>query len=145
MSKIQILVVEDEAIVAKNIQRRLDNLGYNVPSIVATGEAAIKKICEDVKGAAYEVINKKGATFYAIALVIAKIVRAILTDQFRVMTVSNVLQNYNGVSDVCLSIPTVIRRDGICEKFEILLNKKEKELFETSANKVKEAIAKAGI
>ncbi len=104
----------------------------------------LEKICEEVRGAAYEVISKKGATFYAIALVIAKIARAILTDQFRVLTVSTILDNYNGVSDVCLSIPTVVRKDGVCEKFDINLDEREKELFEASANKIKEAIKSAG-
>lgn len=122
--------------------------GANVAGIPITefknySQAAMDKIYQNVKNAAYEVINKKGATYYAIALVIAKIVRAILTDQFRVMTVSTVIENYHGVSDVCLSIPTVVRKSGICETFDISLNDAEEELFARSAEKIKGAIEKA--
>lgn len=104
-------------------------------------QASMDKIFEDVRNAAYQVINKKGATFYAIALVVAKIVRAILTDQYRVLTVSTVLDKYNGVSDVCLSVPTVIRKDGICEKFSILFNDEEKQKFNASSEKIKKALS----
>lgn len=108
-------------------------------------QSVMDKIHLDVKNAAYEVINKKGATFYAIALVIAKMVRAILTDQFRVMTVSHLLNNYHGISDVCLSVPTIIRKGGICDSIKISLDKKEHEQFELSAKKISEAIKKSGL
>ena len=44
---------------------------------------------------------------------VAKIVRAILSDQNEVLALSSYLKSYNGVSDVCLSVPTVINRNGI--------------------------------
>jgi len=116
--------------------------GIPIKNLKNYSQDSMDKIFEEVKNAAYEVIEKKGATFYAIALVISKIVRAILTDQFRVMTVSSVLQNYNGVDNVCISVPTVIRKSGICEKLEVSLDEKERENFEFSANKIKESIKK---
>ena len=73
---------------------------------------------------------------------IAKIVRAILTDQPRVMTVSNVLQNYHGIDEVCLSVPTVVRKSGICDKLDVTFDEKEEEQFNFSAQKIKEAIEK---
>ncbi len=96
----------------------------------------LNEIYEKVKNAAYYVIEKKGATNYAIGLVIAKIVRAILLDQSRVFTVSNVLQDYKGVSEVALSIPTIIRRAGICQRLDIELNKEELDKFHASAQKI---------
>lgn len=105
--------------------------------------AVMDKIYQEVKDAAYNVIDKKGATFYAIGLVIAKIVRAILTDQFRVMTVSSYLEGYNGVNNVCLSVPTVVRRSGICETLEVALDENEKKLFDISAEKLVKAIEQA--
>jgi len=105
--------------------------------------AVMDKIYQEVKNAAYTVIEKKGATFYAIGLVIAKIVRAILADQSRVMTVSSFLKNYNGAKNVCLSVPTVIRRSGICETLKISLGENEKKLFNRSAEKLASAIKKA--
>lgn len=106
-------------------------------------DAVMEKMYQEVKTAAYEVINKKGATFYAIGLVIAKIVRAILADQYRVMTVSSLLQNYNDISDICLSVPTVVRKSGICETLNISLNEREKGLFDKSVQKIARAIEQA--
>lgn len=106
-------------------------------------QGVMDQMYANVKNAAYEVINKKGATFYAIGLVIAKIVRAILTDQFRVLTVSSMLENYNGVSDVCLSVPTIVRKNGICDKLDIALDEEEQKLFELSAEKIRKAIEQA--
>ena len=98
------------------------------------------EIFQEVKNAAYTVIDKKGCTAYSIALVIAKIVRAIVMDQCRVFTVSTVLSNYCGATDICLSVPTVVRKSGICERLPILLTDGEQALFEKTCNKVKEAL-----
>jgi L-lactate dehydrogenase len=86
------------------------------------------------------VINKKGATFYAIGLVIAKIVRAILTDQSRVLSVSH---KSSFANDICLSLPTIVRKSGICETLPIVLDDNEKKLFEASVEKVSTAVRKA--
>ena len=106
-------------------------------------EEFFEQIHYKVKNAVYEVIEKKGATYYAIALVIAKIVRAILLDQSRVFTVSSYLKNYNGIKDVCLSVPTVVRNNGICNPFNVTLNKKEKEAFNLSVKNIKKGIEDA--
>lgn len=98
------------------------------------------EIFQEVKNAAYTVINKKGCTAYSIALVIAKIVRAIVMDQCRVFTVSTVLHDYCGADDVCLSVPTIVRKSGICEQLPIQLTNEEQALFEKTYNKVKEAL-----
>lgn len=112
---------------------RLDQLpGYSL-QIFAT-------MYEQTKRAAYEIIAKKGATSYAIALVVCKIVKAILRDQSRVFTVSTYLDHYAGVRDVFLSVPTVVRRSGICQRLEIDLDEQEQKYFHASAYKVKSEI-----
>lgn len=116
--------------------------GIPIKSLKNYSQEPMDKIYESVKNAAYEVINKKGATYYSIALVIAKIVRAIGTDQSRVMSVSNILED-TSVEGVALSTPTVIRKSGICEKLEISLDEKEEKLFKDSAKKVGDAIERA--
>ena len=117
--------------------------GIPLSNFSKCSSAVMDKIYKEVKNAAYTVIEKKGATFYAIGLVIAKIVRAILTDQSRVMTVSSFLENYNGAKNICLSVPTVIRRSGICEVLKISLDENEKKLFNKSAEKIASAIDQA--
>ncbi len=70
-------------------------------------------IYTDVREAAYHIIEKKGATYYAIALGLQRIVEAILRDEHSVLSVSTLLQDFHGISDVCLGVPCVINRSGV--------------------------------
>ncbi len=117
--------------------------GVPLEKFTAYDPELMSQIYEKTKNAAYEIISKKGATFYAIALVVVKIIRAILLNQPRVFTVSSVIHNVYGVSDVSLSLPTIIRRSGICEMLAIDLDPQEQQLFKNSAQNIKEDIKKA--
>ena len=66
----------------------------------------------DVKGAAYEIINRKGATYFAIGLATTRIVEAILRDENTILTVSTLMQGEYGIDDVYLAVPTVVNADG---------------------------------
>lgn len=99
----------------------------------------LEKLHKKVRDLVYEVINKKGATYFAIATVISKIVRAILTDQARVFSVSSVLHNKN-YGDLCISQPTIVRSGGICSVLEIDLDTNEKLLWQNSVDKIKKEI-----
>lgn len=90
-------------------------------------------ITESTRKAAYEIIARKGATYYAIGLVVSQLVRAILDDSSSVYPLSVVLKNYHGISDVALSVPAVLKRDGADVKFELPLSTKEKKQFVSSA------------
>lgn len=103
----------------------------------------MENIYQQTRNAASNIIAKKGATNYAIALVIAKIVRAVLLDQSRIFTVSSLIENVYGINDVCLSLPVVVRKSGMCERMPILLNDNEQKLFIASAGKIKQEIAHA--
>ena len=78
-------------------------------------EPKFRKIHEQVKNAAYDIINKKGATFYAIGLSTAKIIETIMNNQKSVLTISTYLQNeFNGmIDDVYLSVPTILGSKGV--------------------------------
>jgi L-lactate dehydrogenase len=107
-------------------------------------EQLMNDIYKKTKNAVYEIIEKKGATYYAIALGVAKIVRSILLDQARVFSVSSVLQEkIYGVSDVCLSLPTIVRKQGFCQRLPLDLDKNEQTLFGKSAESVKLGIKRA--
>lgn len=74
----------------------------------------IKKVIEsDVKNAAYEIIERKKATYFAIALATTKIAQAILRDENTILTVSSLLQGEYGLEDVYLAVPTVVNRGGV--------------------------------
>ncbi|GGA25463.1 L-lactate dehydrogenase [Paenibacillus physcomitrellae] len=93
------------------------------------------------KNAAYEIINAKGSTSYAIALALDRIIVSILQDEGSVLNVSTLLKDYNGVSDVYLGVPCIVDRSGVREVLDIELNEEELERFQASAHKLKEQIA----
>lgn len=112
---------------------------YKVPSC---SNEFLEQIYLNVKSAVYDVISRKGATYYSIALVVAKIVKAILLDQYRVFTVSTVLHDYHGASNICLSVPTIVRAGGICQRFDIDLSDNEKINFKNCVDKVSSELEK---
>ncbi|MBO2942969.1 L-lactate dehydrogenase [Paenibacillus sp. F411] len=104
-----------------------------------------ERIFDSTKNAAYEIINAKGATFYAIALALDRIVTAILQNQSAVLNVSTLLDQYNGVSDVYLGVPCVVDRTGVREVLDLPLSEEETKLFHQSADKLKAEIAKLNL
>lgn len=77
------------------------------------------RIAEEVVGSAYRIIEGKGATNYAIGLATTRIIEAVLKDEHRIMPVSRLLEDYHGESDVCLSVPTFVSRDGAQTQLEV--------------------------
>lgn len=79
------------------------------------GDSVLLNLHEEVKKAAYEIINKKGATYYAVALAVNFIVKAILNDYNSVLTVSTyITDEFNGrVKDVYLSLPCIVGKNGV--------------------------------
>lgn len=90
------------------------------------------------RDAAYKIINAKGATFYAIGTVIAKLVETVLRDGKTVLPVSVPLHNYYGHSGVALSVPCVVGRNGIEEILRPDFSLGEEKMFARSVEAVKE-------
>ncbi len=76
-------------------------------------QAAMEDIFKQTRDAAYEIIQRKGATFYAIGAGLVRIVEAILRDQRTVLPVSTLIDQYYGIDEVYLSLPAVIDRGGV--------------------------------
>jgi L-lactate dehydrogenase len=76
-------------------------------------EAALDDIFQQTRNAAYEIIKRKKATFYAVAAGIVRIIEAIVRDQRTVLCVSSLISDYYGMGDVCFSLPTIIGRNGV--------------------------------
>lgn len=76
------------------------------------GESVRDAIADEVVNAAYEVIAGKGATNYAIGLAGTEIIEAVLRNEHRVMPVSALLDDWYGIKDVCMAVPTVVDRQG---------------------------------
>jgi L-lactate dehydrogenase len=102
----------------------------------------IKPIFEQVKNAAYEVIQRKGATSYAIGLGVTQIVQSILRNQNRLLTVSSLIQGFEEIDDVCLSLPAVVNRQGVSRTLNLTLTPTEKEQLQHSARVLRQTIEK---
>ncbi len=90
-----------------------------------------------VKNAAYEIIQRKGYTSYAIGLVVTDIVKAILRSQERVLTVSGLVEGLYDIDDVCLGLPRVIDEKGILKTVNLQLSSREIEQLRHSAEILK--------
>ncbi|WP_286219541.1 L-lactate dehydrogenase [Paraoerskovia sediminicola] len=101
-------------------------------------------IARDVVRSAYTIIEGKGATNYAIGLAGSRIAEAILGDEDRVMPVSTLLDDFYGIDDVCLSVPSLVGRQGSIERFEVPLSDSEYDGLKTSAETVRAAARRFG-
>ena len=101
---------------------------------------AMEAIFVSVRDAAYQIIERKGATFYAVAAGLLQIVEAIVRDQRTVLPVSSLIRDYNGIDDVYLSLPTVIHREGVDRVLRIDLSVAEFDGLRASARVLHDTI-----
>ena len=106
----------------------------------ATDPEQWDRIFTQVKTAAYEVIQRKGATSYAIGLGVTQIVQAILRDQHRVLTVSCLTHGLYGIEEVYLSLPAVVNRQGVGSIVQLALSPLEEQQLKHSAQVLRQAI-----
>lgn len=102
----------------------------------------LHEIFADVRNAAYEIISRKGATYYGIGMCLARITKAILKNENSILTVSCLIEGQYGQNDVYISVPAVVNRDGVKEILEIELDNTEKDSFRKSAEILKDMIQK---
>lgn len=87
----------------------------------------------EVRDSAYEIIRRKGATYYGVAMAVTRIAHAIVRDEHSVLPVSNLLQGQYGIDGLCMSIPAVVGRNGVEDTLEIPLSPAEREALAASA------------
>ncbi len=102
------------------------------------------EIFKQTRDAAYHIIQRKGATYYAVAAGLMRIVEAILRNQHTILPVSSLVNDYYGVNDVCLSLPTILNRSGIEKVLHLELNAEEEAGLKRSADVLKKTIASVG-
>ena len=100
----------------------------------------LDKIEDDVRNKAYEIINKKGATFYGVAAALARISKAILRDEDTVLPVSAYMDGQYGIDDVYIGTPAVVCADGIKQVIEVPLNEEEQAKMTESAKTLKQVL-----
>ncbi len=98
----------------------------------------LSKIHEGVVNAAYEIIEKKKATYYGIGMALNRIVRAVLDDENSILTVSTYLDNKYGQDDIYIGVPAIINKNGVRELVELELTNEEQEKLNNSCNLIKD-------
>lgn len=98
------------------------------------------EICEDIRQSAYKIIEAKGATYYAIADSVRRIVTAIIKDEHAILPVSAKLDGQYGIDGICMGVPCIIGKEGVIKIPEVRLNENEKEKLLYSAKLLKEII-----
>lgn len=106
-------------------------------------ELALLDTFEKTKNAAYEIIKKKGATFYGIGMALARIVESIINDENSVFSTSSYLNGEYGLKDIYIGVPTVIGKDGAKWVIEVPLTDTENERMQASAITLKQIIDKS--
>ena len=92
----------------------------------------LEKIYTNVRDAAYEIINRKKATYYGIGLGLTKIVKAILNNTNEILTVSSYLNGEYGHKDIYIGVPAIINSDGAREILELDLSEEDKTKLDNS-------------
>ncbi|MGF2615152.1 L-lactate dehydrogenase [Rossellomorea vietnamensis] len=103
----------------------------------------LEEIFVNVRDAAYHIIERKGATYYGIAMGLVRITKAVFNNENSILTVSALLEGEYGMDDLYIGVPAIINRDGIKKVIEMPLNEKEKEQFAHSATTLKSVIDRA--
>lgn len=105
----------------------------------------MRRIYQDVRDSAYEIIERKGATYYGIAAAVTRIAQCIVRDEHSVMPVSTNLHGLYGVPDLCMSVPAIVGRGGVEQVLEIEMNDEERERFQASAVTLREVADSLGL
>ena len=104
-------------------------------------EEAMHRIADDVKNSAYDIIEKKGATYYGIAMSVKRICECIMRYEKSILPISSMMHGEYGISDICLSMPTVVGREGVETRVPIQLNEQEESALSASAEQLSKVAA----
>ena len=103
-------------------------------------EESMKKIAEDVKNSAYEIIKKKKATYYGIAMSVKRICEAVVRDEKSILPVSSIQNGKYGIKDIALSMPAIVGKNGVEGLVPIELSVDESARLIASAARLQEVI-----
>lgn len=103
------------------------------------------RIAEEVKNSAYEIIEKKQATYFGIAMSVRRICEVILRDEKSILPVSSMMYGEYGISDVALSMPAIVGKNGVETKVPIPLSDEELERLQQSASMLRDILDEVGL
>lgn len=108
-------------------------------------DVSFNDIYKDVRDSAYKVIERKGATYYGIAMAVTKIVLAIIRDEHSVLPVSSYIDGHYGLEDLCIGVPSIVGSGGIEKVLDIPLSDEEKNNLIKSVETLKNVISELDI
>lgn len=97
-----------------------------------------KEIAEQVKNSAYDIIERKHATYYGIAMSVKRICEVIIRDEKSILPISSMMHGEYGIDDVVLSMPAIVGKHGIETRVPISLNEEEQLRLQESARTLTE-------
>ncbi len=103
-------------------------------------QEAMERLAQEVRDSAYEIIERKGATYYGVAVAVKRIATAIVKNEHAVLPISSLMQGEFGLTDLCLSIPTVVGNQGVEKVVDIYLDNEENKKLQESAKALKEVL-----
>lgn len=101
---------------------------------------SMDRIYQNVRDSAYEIIEKKGATYYGVAMAVCRIAESVIRNEHSIMPISVYLDGLYGLHDICLSIPTVVGQEGAEKVLDIPLDLMEMGKLVYSAEELKKII-----
>lgn len=104
-------------------------------------DEATEKIAENVKNSAYEIIEKKRATYYGVAMAVKRICEAIVRDEKSILPISSKMNGDFGIKDISLSMPAIVGKDGVECHVPIQLNEEEITKLQKSAQTLQDILS----
>lgn len=108
------------------------------------GHIDLDEIIDQVRKAGFEILHRKGTTYYGIGCALASIVRSIFNDDHKIIAVSTILDGEYGFRNIATGVPVILTRQGVKEVVELNLNEDEKAKFENSNKVLREYMSKIG-
>jgi L-lactate dehydrogenase len=118
---------------------------FSMPGCTKLDTAKEDKIAREVVTAAERIIRGKGATNYAVGLAATWVIEAVVRDENGVLPVTSLLDGHFGLSDVCLSLPSVVNRSGVAAVLDVPMSSHELDLLRASAAAVQAVAASLGL
>ncbi len=103
-------------------------------------QPARERIYREIRDSANEIIKRKGATYYGIAMAVGRIAACIVRDEHAVLPISVALEGEYGLEGVTMSVPSIVGKNGLEKILEIPLGKEEREALSRSAGQLREAV-----
>lgn len=100
----------------------------------------MQKLYEGVRDSAYQIIQRKGATYYGIAMAVRRIAECILRNEHSILPVSSLICGHYGLNDICMGVPTVVGSSGVEKVLDIPLDDEEQRQLLDSAKTLKSVL-----